>query len=164
MEFTHNPGGNVKRYILFSAALIFFGCAASITKFEQYSLSMNLKVAADSTVTVGSDEHFSGVLWLNPVLKTENVPAEKIKLIQNFGRYFVCAENFQHVWMVQPKDDGISGKYKAIDVTPDDEADAYREIGFSRYGSRDHACVKFRFNKQEVYIDRKGNIHEKCDE
>jgi len=153
----------VKQYILFSAALIFFGCAASITKFEQYSLSMTVKVAADSSVTVGSDEHFSGVLWLNPVLQTENVPVEKIKLIQNFGRYFVCAENFKYVWMMQPKDDGISAGYKAIDVTPDNETDVYREIGFSRYGSREQACVKFRFNKQEVYFDRKGNIHEKCD-
>jgi hypothetical protein len=101
-------------------------------------------------------------LWLNSVLKAENVPTEKIKLIQNYGRYFICAENFKHVWIVEPKDDGLSGKYQAIDVTPDDKTDAYYEITFSRYGSRENACVKFRFNKKEVFIDRKGNVHEKC--
>lgn len=152
----------MKRIIFLVAVMVLFNCAASKLKFEQYSVSMNLKVAADSSITIGSDEQFFGVLWLNSVLKAENVPAEKIKLIQNYGRYFVCAENFKHIWMVEPKDDGLSGKYQAIDVTPDDKTDAYNEIAFSRYGSRENACVKFRFNKKEVFIDRKGNVHEKC--
>jgi hypothetical protein len=152
----------VKRLILLVAVLTLIGCAANIVKFEQYSVSMNLKVAADSSVTIGSDEQFFGVLWLNSILKTENVPVEKIKLIQNYGRYFVCAENFKHVWLVEPEEDGLSGEYKAIDVTPKDKTDGYNEIGFSRYGSRENACVKFRFNKTEVFIDRKGNVHEKC--
>jgi hypothetical protein len=152
----------VKRIIFIVAVFVLFNCAASKLKFEQYSVSMNLKVAADSSVTIGSDEQFFGVLWLNSLLKAEKVPIEKIKLIQNYGRYFICAENFKHVWIVEPKDDGLSGKYQAIDVTPDDKTDAYYEITFSRYGSRENACVKFRFNKKEVFIDRKGNVHEKC--
>jgi hypothetical protein len=123
---------------------------------------MNLKVAADSSVTIGSDEQFFGVLWLNQILKAENVPVEKIKLIQNYGSYFICADNFKHVWMIEPEDDGLSGEYKSIDLTPKDQTDVYNEIGFSRYGSREDACVKFRFNKKEVFIDRKGNVHEKC--
>ncbi len=159
---THNLGGHVKRLILLVSAFTFFSCAASIVQFEQYSVSMNLKVAADSSVTIGNDEQFFGVLWLNSILKAENVPVEKIKLIQNYGKYFVSADNFKHVWMVEPKDDGVSGKYKAIDVTPDDKTDTYREIAFSRYGSKENACVKFRFNKKEAYIDKKGNVNEKC--
>ncbi len=152
----------MKRLIFLVAVFVLFKCAASIVKFEQYSVSMDLKVSADSSVTIGNDEQFFGVLWLNSVLKAENVPVERIKLIQNYGKYFVCAENFKHVWMVEPKDDGLSGKYQAIDVTPDDKADVYNDIAFSRYGSRENACVKFRFNKTEVFIDKKGNVHEKC--
>ena len=152
----------MKRLFFLVAVFVLFNCAARMIKFEQYSVSMNLKVAADSSVIIGNDEQFFGVLWLNSVLTAENVPVEKIKLIQNYGKYFVCADNFKHVWMVEPKDDGLSGKYEAIDVTPKDKTDAYQEIGFSRYGSRDNACVKFRFNKKEVFIDRKGDIHEKC--
>ncbi len=154
----------MKQLISLVAVFVLFNCAARQVKFEQYSVSMNLKVAADSSVTIGNDEQFFGVLWLNSVLKEENVSVEKIKLIQNFGKYFVCADDFKHVWMVEPKDDGLSGKYKAIDVTPDDKTDAYNEIAFSRYGSRESACVKFRFNQNEVFIDRKGNVHEKCGE
>jgi hypothetical protein len=152
----------VKRIIILVAAMILLNCAASKLKFEQYSVTMNLKVTADSSITVGSDEQFFGVLWLNSVLKAENVPVEKIKLIQNYGKYFICAENFKHVWMIEPEEDGLSGVYKAIDVTPKDKTDIYNEIGFSRYGSRENACVKFRFNNKEVFIDRKGNVHEKC--
>ena len=152
----------MKQLILLVAVMILFNCAASKLKFEQYSVSMNLKVAADSSITLGSDEQFFGVLWLNSILKAENVPAEKIKLIENYGRYFVCAENFKHVWVVEPNDDGLSGTYKAIDVTPDDKIDAYNDIGFSRYGSKENVCVKFRFDNKEVFIDRKGNVHEKC--
>ncbi len=154
----------MKQLISLVVALILFNCAARLVKFEQYSVSMNLKVAADSSVTIGNDEQFFGVLWLNSVLKAENVPVEKIKLIQNYGKYFVCAEHFKHIWVVEPKDDGLSGKYKAIDVTPNDKTDDYNEIAFSRYGSRENACVKFRFNQKEAFIDRKGNVHDKCSE
>ncbi len=152
----------MKRLFLLVAVLVLFNCASRMIQFEQYSMSMNLKVAADSSVTVGNDEHFFGVLWLNSILKSENVPVEKIKLIQNYGTYFLCAENFKHVWMIEPEDDGISGEYKAIDVTPKDKTDVYNEIAFSRYGSRENACVKFRFNKKEVFINKKGDVHEKC--
>lgn len=152
----------MKQLIFLVVTFVLLNCAANSIKFEQYSVSMNLKVAADSSVTIGSDEQFFGVLWLNSILKTENVAVEKIKLIQNYGRYFVCAENFKHVWLIEPEEDGLSGEYQAIDVTPKDKADGYNEIGFSRYGTPENACVKFRFNKQEVFIDRKGNVHEKC--
>lgn len=152
----------MKRLSFLVAIFLLFNCAAQLVKFEQYSVSMNLEVAADSSVTVGSDEQFFGVLWLNAILKTENVPVEKIKLIQNYGKYFICAENFQHVWIIEPEDDGLSGEYQSIDITPEEKSDAYTEISFSRYGSREQACVKFRFNKQEVFIDRKGKVHEKC--
>lgn len=152
----------MKRLLLLVAVFLLFNCASRMVRFEQYSMSMNLNVAADSSVTVGSDEHFFGVLWLNEILKSENVPVEKIKLIQNYGAYFLCAENFQHVWMIEPKEDGLSGRYKAIDVTPKDKTDTYKEISFSRYGTQENACVKFRFNKNEVFIDRKGGVHEKC--
>ncbi len=55
-----------------------FGCAATVVRFEQYSMLMSLPVAADSSVTIGNDERFYGVLWLNPILKAENVPVEKV--------------------------------------------------------------------------------------
>ncbi|MDZ7264759.1 MAG: hypothetical protein ONB16_09260 [candidate division KSB1 bacterium] len=152
----------MKQIIFLGSVLIVLSCATRVVRFEQYSVTMNLPVAADSSVVIGNDQHFSGVLWLNTILKAENVPVEKIKLIQNYGRYFLCAENFQHVWLIEPEEDGLSGEFKAIDVTPKDKADRYTDIGFSRYGTREHACVKFRFNKQEVFINRKGNVDEKC--
>lgn len=152
----------MKRLILLVAAFSALNCAAHRIPFEQFSVSLHLAVAPDSSVTIGTDEQFFGVLWLTEILKQENVPAEKIKLIQNYGRYFICAEGFKHVWVIDPRDDGMSAKYKPIDVTPKDNQDQYRQIGFSRYGTRDNACVKFRFNQQEIFIDRKGNVHEKC--
>jgi len=152
----------VKRFIFLLFVLLLVGCAARVVKFEQYSVAMNLKVAADSSVVIGDDEKFFGVLWLTPILQAENVQIEKIKVIQNYGKYFVCANNFKHLWMVEPKNDGLSGTYQAIDVTPKDQTDAYSEVALSRYGSREKACVKFRFNKQEVFIDRKGKVNEKC--
>jgi hypothetical protein len=141
---------------------ILFACSSKMVRFEQYSVSMNLKVAADSSVTIGDDEKFYGVLWLNPILKEENVKTDKIKLIQNFGKYFVCGDQFKNVWMIEPEDDGATGEYKAIDVTPDDKTDTYSEISLSRYGSKEKTCVKFRFNKKEVFIDMKGKVHETC--
>lgn len=152
----------MKQFILLGWVLILLSCAARVVRFEQYSVAMNLPVAADSSVIVGSDEHFSGVLWLNTILRAENVPVEKIKIIQNYGRYYLAAENFQHIWVIEPEEDGLSGEYKAIDVTPKDKADRYTKVGFSRYGTSEKACVKFRFNNSEVFIDRKGNVNEKC--
>jgi hypothetical protein len=154
----------MKKLIFLFPALFVLGCAATVTRFEQYSVSMNLKVAADSSITIGDDEKFFGVLWLNPILKSENVPVDHVKLIQNYGSYFICADQFKRVWMVEPEEDGLSGEYKAIDVTPDDKIDAYADVGLSRYGSREKTCVKFKFNKTEVYIDKKGRVHEKCNE
>jgi hypothetical protein len=152
----------VKRLIFLLLVLLLASCATKAIKFEQYSVAMNLKVEADSSVVIGDDERFFGVIWLNPILKEEKVQPEKIKVIQNYGKYFVCANNFAHVWMVVPKGDGLSAVYKAIDVTPKDKADAYSDVGLSRYGSKENACVKFRFNKQEVFIDKKGKVNEKC--
>lgn len=152
----------MKRIILLVALIGLLSCAANRIKFEQFSVSLHLQVAPDSSVTIGSDEQFLGILWLTEILRTENVPVEKIKLIQNYGRYFICAEGFKHVWMVDPQKDGMSAKSKPIDVTPKDKSDAYRQIALSRYGTRDNACVKFRFNQKEIFIDRKGKIHEKC--
>lgn len=152
----------MKPFILLGWVLLLLSCASRVVRFEQYSVAMNLPVAADSSVIVGSDEHFSGVLWLNTILRAENVPVEKIKIIQNYGRYYLAAENFQHVWVIEPEEDGLSGEYKAIDVTPKDKSDRYTKVGFSRYGTREKACVKFRFNNNEVFIDRKGNVNEKC--
>jgi len=152
----------VKRIIFLAAIVILSHCAAQRVKLEQFSVSLNLPVAQDSSVAIGSDEQFFGVLWINEILKAENVSVEKIKLIQNYGRYYLCAEGFKHLWIVAPQQDGMSAKYKAVDVTPKDKNDDYRQIGLSRYGTREHACVKFRFNQQEVFIDRKGNVHETC--
>ncbi|MDZ7330531.1 MAG: hypothetical protein ONB31_00975 [candidate division KSB1 bacterium] len=152
----------MKKYILLFAIVGTLNCAANRIQFEQFSVSLNLPVAPDSSVTIGSDEQFFGVLWLAEIIKAEQVQPEKIKLIQNYGRYFICADGFKHVWMIEPQRDGMSAKFKAIDVTPKDKTDDYRQIGLSRYGTRDHACVKFRFNQHEIFIDRKGNIHEKC--
>ncbi|OGC00343.1 hypothetical protein A2V82_06845 [candidate division KSB1 bacterium RBG_16_48_16] len=153
----------MKRSIFLISIILVFGCASRVVKLEQYSMSMNLKVAADSSVTIGDDENIHGVLWLNPILKMEGVNADKVRLIQNYGRYFVCADNFKHVWMVEPKGDGLSASYTAIDATPADKADAYNEISLSRYGSRENACVRFRFNGKEVFIDKKGGVNEKCE-
>jgi hypothetical protein len=149
--------------IIASVFFILSGCTSRIVKFEQYSVAMNLKVETDSSVYIGSDEKFSGVLWLNPILKQEKISAKEVKLIQNFGKFYVCADHFKNVWLIEPKSDGISADYKALDVTPKDTSDVYHDIGFSRYGSKDKACVKFRFNKQEIFIDRKGKVNEKCD-
>lgn len=152
----------MKRFIVLIALFVWFSCTTKMLKFNQYSLSMNLMVAADSSVVIGTDDHFFGVLRLDPILETEQVAVEKIKLIQNYGRYFVCAENFKNVWMIEPNDDGMTGQYTAIDVTPEDKTDAYQTIVFSRYGAGENICVKFGFNNKQVVIDRKGNVHEKC--
>lgn len=138
------------------------GCTSRIVKFEQYSIAMNLKVEADSSVYIGSDEKFSGVVWLNPIFTHEKTAVKEVKLIQNYGVFFLCADNFRNIWLIEPKSDGISAKYESLDVTPEDTTDAYTNIGFSRYGSQEKACVKFKYNQKEVFIDRKGKINEKC--
>lgn len=149
----------MKRLIFVVSMFLLFSCSSKVVRFEQYSpLAMNPKVAADSSITLGDDEKSFGVLWLTPILKEENVKADKVKVIQNYGKYYICAENFKHVWMIEPEEDGITGEYEAIDVTPDDKTDAYSEISLSRYGS----CVKFRYNKKEIFIDKKGKLNEKC--
>jgi hypothetical protein len=142
--------------------LILVACSSRVVNFEQYSVAMDLKIEADSSVYIGSDEKFSGVLWLNPILMLERTGVNEVKLIQNFGKYFVCADNFKNVWLIEPKGDGVSASYKALDLTPDDTSDVYNGVGFSRYGSKDKACVKFRYNKHEFFIDKKGKINEKC--
>jgi len=150
---------------IFVLSLIFFifsGCTSRIVKFEQYSVAMNLKVEADSSVYIGSDEKFNGVLWLNPILQQEKTAVKEVILIQNFGKFYVCADKFKNVWLIEPKSDGASADYKALDVTPKDTSDVYQDIGFSRYGSQDKVCVKFRFNKQEIFLNRKGKVNEKC--
>ena len=85
-----------------------------------------------------------------------------MKLIENYGIYYLCADDFKNVWIIQPGDDGMTGSFKAIDVTPDDETDTMKGISFSRYGSKENTCVKFRFNGNEIFIDRKGKLNEKC--
>lgn len=151
----------MKRLIFLILVFLWLGCASTLLRFEQYSMVMNLPVAADSSVTLGNDDHFSGILWLNPILKAENVPTTQIKLIQNYGIYFLCAENFRRVWMIERGNDGLSANYKAIDVTPADETDAYTKIYLSRYGTLQKTYVKFKFNNGEVYLDRKGHFYEK---
>ena len=151
------------RLIIFSFIfLIFIACSSRVVNFEQYSVAMNLKVEADSSVYIGSDEEFNGVLWLNPILLQERNAVSEVKLIQNFGKYYVCADDFKNVWLIEPKSDGVSASYKALDVTPKDTSDVYTGVGFSRYGSKDKACVKFRYNKHEIFIDKKGKINETC--
>lgn len=152
----------MQRLIFILPLMMLLSCAASVTRFEQYSLSMSLPVAADSSVTIGDDERLNGVLWLTPILKAEDVTIERIKLIQNYGFYYLCGEGFKHVWVIERKRDGLTGKYKALDVTPKDKTDVYEGVGFARYGEGEQVCVRFKFNKQEVYIDKKGRAHETC--
>jgi hypothetical protein len=151
------------RKILLIAGLFFLvACAGRMIQFEQYSMAMTQKVAADSSIYLGTDETFQGVIWLNPILKEENVKIEKVIFIENYGIYYLCADKFKYVWLIEPEEDGMTGEYKAIDVTPDDETDMMKDISFSRYGSKENTCVKFRFNGNEIFIDRKGNLNEKC--
>ncbi len=152
----------MKRSILLIPVILVLACAATKVKFEQYSVAMNLPVAADSSITIGDDERFYGVLWLNPILKAENLSVANVKLIQNYGKFFICTDGFKNVWMVEANRDGISGKYKAIDVTPNDKTDVYRSVGLSRYGSRERTCVRVRFNNNELFIDKKGEVNETC--
>ena len=51
-------------------------------KFDQYSVAMNLKVEADSSVFIGEDEKFTAILFLGPILKEENTSPKKVKIIK----------------------------------------------------------------------------------
>ncbi len=153
----------MRKLVVLLSMLAIAGCSSKLVRFEQYSVAMNLNVDADSSVYLGEGDKFNGVLFLNPIFAAEEMEAAQVKVIQNFGRYYVCAEQFKNVWQIEPKSDGISGKYKAIDVTPEDETDVLKNISFTRYGNADKACVRFRFNGKEVFIDKKGGLNEVCE-
>ncbi len=152
----------MKKLILLVSILAMAGCSSKLVRFEQYSVAMNLKVEEDSTVYLGEEDQFNGVLFLQPILDAENMMIHEVKVIQNYGRYFLCAEQFKYVWEIEPRGDGVSGKYKAIDVTPEDKTDVLRNVSFTRYGNPDKACIRFRFNGKEVFIDKKGGLNEVC--
>lgn len=152
----------MNKFLILMAFLVLAACNSRVIQFEQYSMSMNQAISADSSIYIGDEEKFLGVLWLNPILKQEKAEVKSVKLIQNYGKYYVCAENFKNIWMVEPGKDGLTGSYKIIDVTPDDTTDVLTGISFSRYGSKENTCVKFRYNSKEIFIDRKGKLNEKC--
>jgi hypothetical protein len=152
----------MKKALIVIAMVAMAGCSKQLVRFDQYSVSMNLKVDADSSIYLGDGDKFNGVLFINPILKEENVPVSSVKLIQNYGRYYLCAEDFKNLWMIQPASDGISGKYKAVDVTPEDETDVLKNISLARYGTDDKTCVRFRFNGKEIFINQKGGLNEEC--
>ena len=140
--------------------ILAIGCAGKLIKFDQYSEVMSLKVEPDNSVFIGEDDNFTGVLFIGPIFTEENISPKKVKLIKNYGKYYLCAENFRNVWIIEPKNDGKSAGYKAIDATPGEKDDRYSGIGFSRYGSKENVNIKFKFNSKTVFIDRKGKIHE----
>jgi hypothetical protein len=152
----------MNKVLVFAAIILLAACANRIIQFEQYSIAMNQKISADSSIYLGDEEKFQGVVWLEPILKQENAEVKSVKLILNYGIYYLCAEGFKNIWMIEPEEDGMTGEYKALDVTPDDATDVMTGISFSRYGSKENTCVKFRYNDKEIYIDRKGKLNEKC--
>jgi hypothetical protein len=152
----------MKYILLFLLILLTISCAGKLIKFDQYSVAMNLEIEADSSIFIGEDDKFTGILFLQPIMEKEKIKMKKIKLIKNYGKYYLCAENFKNVWMIEPKDDGLTASYKAIDVTPENKEDRYKDIGFSRYGTKDNVCVKFNFNNQNIFIDKKGKVNEEC--
>ena len=152
----------MKYLFIFIFLLIAIGCAGKLIKFDQYSVAMNLEVEADSSIFIGEDDKFTGILFLQPIMENERIKMNTVKLIKNYGKFYLCAENFKNVWMIVPKDDGLTASYKAIDVTPEDKEDRYKGIGFSRYGTRDNVCVKFNFNNKNRFIDKKGKVNEEC--
>lgn len=142
---------------------LFMGCANKMLRFEQYSMTITQPVSSDSTIYLGDEEKFQGVIYIGPILQQEKAQISSVKFIQNYGKYFLCADNFKNIWMITPQEDGMTGSYEAIDVTPDDTTDVLTGISFSRYGSKDKTCVKFRYNNKEIFIDRKGSLNEKCE-
>jgi uncharacterized protein YxeA len=151
----------MKYILLFITILLTISCAAKLIRFDQYSVTMNLTVEPDSSLFIGNDEAFTGVLFLAPILHEEKMDVDRVKLIKNYGKYYLCAEKFKNIWMIEPKDDGLTANYRPIDVTPKEKGDSYKEISFSRYGDKENVMIKFKFNKREIFIDRKGNLHEK---
>ena len=149
-----------KRWLLALLPMVMACSSANRIPFEQYSVAMNLAVEADSSVYIGTDEKFNGVLWLNRVMQTEQVPVQSVKLIQNYGKYYLSANQFKNIWILERRKDGTTAKAKALDITPQDQTDVYTDISFSRYGSKDNAMIRFRYNNQQVFIDRKGGVHE----
>ncbi|HNW58420.1 MAG TPA: hypothetical protein PKI62_01935 [bacterium] len=152
----------MKKALILIALIAMAGCSKQLVRFDQYSVAMNLKVDADSSVFLGDGDKFNGVLFLSPILKKENATVTSVKVIQNYGRYYLCAEDFKNLWVIQPADDGTSGKYKAIDVTPEDKTDALKNISLARYGDDEKTCVRFRFNGKEIFINKKGGLNEEC--
>jgi hypothetical protein len=151
-----------KLILLLLVVLVIFGCAPTL-KLEQYSLRMTLPVRADSSVYIGDVEKFVGVMGLKPILNSEGVKPQEVKLVVNYGVYYVIADNFKNVWMVTPKSDGVSGAYKSIDLTPQDKADKMKDTNIYRYGSKKakDTCVVVEFSNKKVYINKKGGINEK---
>ncbi len=152
----------MKKALMLIVLIFLAGCSKQLVRFDQYSVAMNLKVEADSSVYLGDGDKFNGVLFLGPILQKETAPVTAVKVIQNYGRYYLCAEEFQNLWMIQPTADGTSGKYKAIDVTPEDKSDTLKNIGLARYGDQEKTCVRFRFNGKEIFINQKGGLNEEC--
>ncbi len=151
----------MKRIVSALPLVLVLGCAATLTRFEQYSPAMTLSVDADSSVTVGCDDKFFGVLGLGPIFEAENGFIRQVKVIENYGLFYVVGEGFRRVWIIEPKSDGMRAKVRGVDVTPKDEGDVYADVSLSRYGSRENAAVRFRFNGRQVFIDRKGRAYDK---
>lgn len=150
----------MKKLFFVGMALLAACSSARRVPFEQYSVAMNLPVEADSSVFIGTGEKFNGVLWLNEVLRIEQASTKSVSVIENYGKLYVCADQFKNVWIMSPDGDGMTASCKTVDVTPDDKTDAYSSVGFSRYGSKENAAVRFRFNGRQIFIDKKGKAHE----
>jgi hypothetical protein len=160
----NTKGDHMKKFLLLIICMMVFHCAnKQVVKFDRYSVSMNLPIESDSTIYIGTPEKFVGVLSLVPILKAENVSTNTIKLIENYGKFYVCADQFKNLWLIEPLGDGLTAQYKALDVTPEDKTDSLTDTGFARYGSGDKVCIKFRFNKKEVFINKKGVAHDICE-
>jgi hypothetical protein len=155
-------GGKMKKALILVALIALAGCHKQVVRFDQYSVAMNLAVEADSSIYLGDGDKFNGVLFINQILAAEMQPVKAVKLIQNYGRYYLCAEDFKNLWQIEPKADGVSAKYKAIDVTPEDKTDLLKNVNLSRYGTDEKACVRFRFNGKEIFINQKGGLNEEC--
>lgn len=152
----------MKKALFLVILIALAGCSKQVVRFDQYSMAMNLKVEADSSLFLGDDDKFTGVLFINQILAAEKVPVSTIKLIKNYGKYYLCADDFQNLWQIEPRNDGLSAVYKAVDVTPEDKTDLLKNVNLSRYGTAEKSCVRFRFNGKEVFINQKGGLNEEC--
>jgi hypothetical protein len=152
----------MRRILFLTGVILLAGCAGRVIQFEQYSIAMDQAVSADSSIYLGDEEKFHGVMRLGPILEQEKAAVKSVKIIQNYGKYFLSADGFKNVWMIEPESDGLTGRYGAIDVTPGDTTDVLKDISFSRYGSKENTCIKLRYDSKEIFIDRKGKLNEKC--